>query len=110
MPADGGICRDIEDLLNARSTEGLPDYGLPDLSELSEGPDLPVRLAELVEDCLRAFEPRLANVRVSPGQGTAHGQIVLRVEADLVAPPPPSRLDLAVLVGPSGVYRLTFWE
>lgn len=54
-------------LLNSRrgSVEHLPDYGLPDVSSFySEYPASLGQLRSLVEQLIKKYEPRLANVRV----------------------------------------------
>ncbi|KPA15754.1 Type VI secretion system, lysozyme-related protein [Candidatus Magnetomorum sp. HK-1] len=55
-------------LLNSKSAflNYLPDYGLPDISEIYENvPDSLDLLARIIEKVIRKFEPRLKNVRVS---------------------------------------------
>ena len=72
------LCRDLQNLLNARRSlaplpehytclqESLLNYGLPDLQsiEVREDHDLEL-LARRIEESIRAFEPRLRQVRVS---------------------------------------------
>lgn len=71
------ICRDLQNLLNARRSlaplpehyiclqESLLNYGLPDLQsiEVREDHDLDL-LAHRIEEAIRMFEPRLRQVRV----------------------------------------------
>jgi type VI secretion system protein ImpF len=83
------LMRDIDWLLNTRRiAEPAPDvlaelqqsvyhYGLPDVSSLSADAHVTRRiLIRQVEECLRIFEPRLADVRVSeaesPGEARQH--------------------------------------
>ena len=76
--AKAGLRRDLEWLLNTRRTairvpDGLDElrrsvfwYGLPDVSSLShDAPGDRQRLLRSVEEVVTAFEPRLADVRVS---------------------------------------------
>jgi type VI secretion system protein len=54
-------------LLNSRSGSVyfLPDYGLPDISEIYQNmPESLNRLARKIEKAIRKYEPRLKNVRV----------------------------------------------
>ncbi len=76
-----GICRDVQDLLNARRpldelpagcrelAASLLNYGLPDLQslEVREAHELE-RLCEMIADVVRTFEFRLRDIRVSPAQ------------------------------------------
>jgi len=100
-----GLCRDIQDLLNARQPLGalpegleelatsLVNYGLPDLQslEIREDHDLETlcrRIAELIE----GFEPRLQDVRVTPDLEDAERRPLDRrlqftIEAVLVVEP-----------------------
>jgi type VI secretion system protein ImpF len=74
------VRRDIEWLLNTRRiSDTAPEryeevrnsvyhFGIPDLTSLSkDAPETRVRLLRYVEEAIRLFEPRLANVRVSFG-------------------------------------------
>ncbi len=74
-----GICRDVQNLLNARRplnelppgcqelTASLVNYGLPDLQslEIREAHELE-SLCAMIADVLRTFESRLHHVRVTP--------------------------------------------
>jgi type VI secretion system lysozyme-like protein len=89
------ICRDLEDLLNARSaTRDVPrwakqcstsilHYGLPDRAYDSDA----AGAARMVRDTITTFEPRLCDVRVEPVTIDAQrpDRAVLEIRARLVA-------------------------
>lgn len=69
---DGGVeasvRRHLTKLLNTRagSVSTRPDYGLTDFNDVArEHPDLPDAVAQEVLALIQAYEPRLAEVRVS---------------------------------------------
>lgn len=97
--------RDLEDLLNSRRPlDALPDglselpdslanYGLPDLQsvEVRETHDVQ-RLSQLIEDCIRRFEPRLHDVKVDllvpeDGRRPLDRRLRFSIDAVLVAEP-----------------------
>jgi type VI secretion system protein ImpF len=100
-----GLCRDLQNLLNARrSLSALPDryselptslvnYGLPDLQSREIRDDHQfTRLAVLIEEAIRSFEPRLQGVRVTrvvAGDDTreADRHVRFEIEAVLVVEP-----------------------
>lgn len=79
------VRRDLESLLNTRRvpdtspeefeelSRSVYHYGLPDVAEVSrDSADAHARLLRQVKEAIAAFEPRLANVRVShPPQSAA---------------------------------------
>lgn len=99
------LCRDLQNLLNSRRSLGvLPDryaelptslvnYGLPDLQSLEIREDHQLtRLALLIEEAIRSFEPRLQGVRVTrvvAGDDTrqADRRVQFEIEAVLVVEP-----------------------
>jgi type VI secretion system lysozyme-like protein len=68
------ICRDLEDLLNARSASGdvppwakhcatsILNYGLPEAAYAAD----PAHAARIIRDTIATFEPRLCDVEVEP--------------------------------------------
>lgn len=99
------LCRDLRDLLNARRSllelpatlaelpTSLVNYGLPDLQSIEVREDHAlVRLASLIEETVRTFEPRLQGVRVTPRASDTEKRLVDRrvrfdIEAVLVIEP-----------------------
>jgi type VI secretion system lysozyme-like protein len=89
------LCRDLENLLNARSsTSDVPpwakqsrtsilNYGLPDRAYDSDA----AGVANMVRDTITTFEPRLCDVRVETTSTDTepYGRAVLEVQARLVA-------------------------
>jgi type VI secretion system protein ImpF len=111
--------RDLEWLLNTRRIAGqLPEsaeqlrnslycYGLPEFTELSRG-SAPEVLAKHMESAIRAFEPRLANVRVSarPVEGLDRMAHFI-IEAILLIDPVPERVAFdTALELTKGEYRV----
>lgn len=103
------VQRDIEWLLNTRRISDAPPddleelnqslylYGIPDITSMSrDSQDTKIRLLQQVEDALRMFEPRLANVKVSmvEVEGTEHQRRELRfvVEATMRLDPTPEQV------------------
>jgi type VI secretion system protein ImpF len=103
------VQRDLEWLLNTRRipdvppddleelNESLYTYGIPDITSMSrDSQETRFRLLQQVEDALRLFEPRLANVKVSivEVEGAEHQRRELRfvVEATLRLDPTPEQV------------------
>ena len=66
---DESIRGHLQVLLNSRqgSITHMPDYGLPDLSELyAELPDSLTSFSAAVAACIQRYEPRLNHVTVRP--------------------------------------------
>lgn len=74
-----GLCRDVQDMLNARLPLGelpegltelptsLVNYGLPDLQSLEIREDHELEtLCRRITELIKAFEPRLQDIRVIP--------------------------------------------
>ena len=107
------VCSDLEELLNTRRRWRSWD---PDLSELKHSlvafglPDFasgafndPRRREELrlhVEECIRNFEPRITNLRVSLVEATdrTSGTLRLRIDAMLRAEPAPEPIIFDTVV------------
>jgi type VI secretion system lysozyme-like protein len=103
------VCRDLATLLSSTSLDaaydltGLPDvqrsvlnYGMPSLAGRSvKSLDLR-RIARVVEDTIRHFEPRLTHVRVTPDteRATDEQEFHLRIDAELWSQPTLQRLVL----------------
>ncbi|MGI9628437.1 MAG: type VI secretion system baseplate subunit TssE [Longimicrobiales bacterium] len=100
------VLRDVEWLLNTRSTaaeipEGLEElrqsvfnYGLSDLSSLPAGEaKTRQRLRRHIEDALRTFEPRLVEVRVAVADTDAtERRVRFTIEGMLDMDPNPERI------------------
>ena len=82
------LARDLADLLGARrayptNLPGILNWGLPGMAGITPGSDSDREyVAEQIATVIRRFEPRLANVRVSPVQDTVEFAFVL--EADVL--------------------------
>jgi type VI secretion system protein ImpF len=102
-----GVRRDLEWLLNTRRTietapEWLPEvaaslyhYGLEDITSLSrESIEVQARLAKLLEQAIEAYEPRLANVKVTvvPDERSYLGELRFVIDALLRLDPAPERI------------------
>lgn len=110
------LCRDLEDLLNARSSAGdvppwakscassILNFGLPDRAYDTD----PAGAARMVRDTIAAFEPRLRDVRVEPLGVDADrpDRGVLEIRARLVAERGTS-IRLWVQLRSTGVDRIT---
>jgi type VI secretion system protein ImpF len=116
------VRRDLEWLLNSRRIaveppEGLKElnrslymYGLPDLASFSlASPQDRTRLLRLLQSTVRLFEPRLANVRIIPGESgesTRH-TLAFRIEGLLLMDPAPEQVSFdTVLELSSGEYAV----
>jgi type VI secretion system protein ImpF len=111
--------RDLEWLLNTRliatelpeSSEELKNslfsYGLPEFRELN-GSAAPELLSKYIENAIRRFEPRLANIRVTmrPAEGTIRVAHFI-IDAVLLIDPMPERVTFdTVLELTRGEYRV----
>ena len=115
------VQRDLEWLLNTRRIFEEPDealkevnrsvynYGLPDFSQytmVSAGDQ--TRLLRQVVTAIKAFEPRLANVRVIPIESAVIQQFHVRIEAMLLMDPSPQPVSFDTVIGlKSGTTRIT---
>jgi type VI secretion system protein ImpF len=113
--------RDLEWLLNTRQPpiRELVDYpqarasvinfGLPDISSLglSSASDHG-RLRKAIETCLRNFEPRLMDVRVTlEGSDTADRRLRFHIEGNMKLDPAPEEISFdTVLELSSGEYKV----
>ena len=82
------LARDVADLLSARRIQesstryGILSWGLPSLDSITRRSlDNKRRVAGYIAETLRAFEPRLRSVRVTPIEEEVDFQF--RIEADL---------------------------
>ena len=112
--------RDLEWLLNTRRiADDLPEdsevlrsslywYGLPDLSALSiRSPHDQVKLIRHLESVIAAFEPRLANVRVTMRPLAGGANVHFIIEGILLIDPAPERITFdTVLELASGEYEV----
>ena len=67
MDEDESIRHHLLRMLTTRqgAVQALPDYGLPDLNDLSlSRAEVTRRCCVAIEQCIAAYEPRLQNVRV----------------------------------------------
>jgi type VI secretion system protein ImpF len=117
------VLRDLGWLLNTRQTPerapshaypelqtSLYHYGLPDTTALgADAEESRKLLVERIEECIRTFEPRLANVRVVPREDAGDGRhrIPFVIEALLRMEPNPERVEFdTVLEVTSGEFRV----
>lgn len=108
------VQRDLEWLLNTRRIFQEPDesmkeinrsayvYGLPDFSQytMASAADKAKLLRQLL-NTIKAFEPRLANVRLVPVETSDSGiqQFRLRIEAMLLMDPAPEPVSFDTVIG-----------
>jgi len=106
------VKRDLELLLNTRresqpeladfpeARRSLLTYGLPDFSSLSfASQDDRKRMREEIEDAIRIFEPRLADVRVAIGSPDSQTQqLSFHVDALLRVDPAPAPVSFDAVV------------
>ncbi len=99
--------RDLEWLFNTRRIVPEPEtlwevnrslytYGVPDFSAYSiASPKDQSRLIRVLQNAVRLFEPRLANVRVVPGEMTTIGtrRVRFRIEGLLMMDPAPEHVS-----------------
>ena len=103
-----GVRRDLEWLLNTCRTPdeagpGLPEtessvynFGLPDFSSYAiASPKDQVRLVRVLQNCVKIFEPRLANVRIVPVEINPKGlrTMRIRIEGLLMMDPAPEHIS-----------------
>src|SRR5579859_2924771 len=117
------VQRDLEWLLNTRRIFQEPDeslkevnrsayiYGLPDFSGYSMASVADQgKLQRQLLATIKMFEPRLANVRLVPMEGTEGGiqQLRLRIEAMLLMDPSPEPVSFDTVIGlKSGTCRVS---
>jgi len=115
------VQRDLEWLLNTRRIFEEPDeslkevnrsvynFGLPDFSQytmVSAGDQS--KLLRQVVTAIKAFEPRLANVRVIPMESAVIQQFHVRIEGMLLMDPSPQPVSFDTVIGlKSGTTRIT---
>lgn len=107
------VCNDLEELLNTRRRWqswdphlselecSLVGFGLPDFAAGAfNDPRHREELRQLVEGCIRRFEPRIASLRVTLLETTDQlsSTLRLRVEALLKADPAPEPITFDTLV------------
>lgn len=114
--------RDLEWLLNARRIAVEPPaslkelnrsayvFGLPDLTafSLSSGKDR-ARLLRVLQNTVRLFEPRLANVKIVPleAAGLTRHTMAFRIDGLLIMDPAPEHVSFdTVLELSSGTYNV----
>ena len=114
--------RDLEWLLNSRRTpdavgnefeeleKSLYNFGLPDVTSLSwDSARDRGRLARMIEQVLKTFEPRLSGIRVVAADATAGAQHVMRfqIEGMLEMDPSPEHISFDTLLQlSSGEYQV----
>jgi type VI secretion system protein ImpF len=107
------VCADLEELLNTRRRwrswdprlgeldRSLVGFGLPDFAAGAfNDPRRRDELRQLVETCIRRFEPRIAhlNVTLLPNADQLSPTLRLRIEALLRAEPAPEPITFDTLV------------
>lgn len=107
------ICRDLEELLNTRRRwrswdpalthldRSLAGFGLPDFaSGAFNDPRRREELRQLIEACIRRFEPRIVDLRVTLIEATdrVSGTLRLRIDALLRADPAPEPIAFDTVV------------
>lgn len=115
------IRRDLEWLLNTRkpplpqlasraaARDSVINFGLPDISALGLRSASDQRsLRSAIENCLRVFEPRLSDVRVTlESADTADRRLRFHIEANMRLDPAPEEIAFdTVLELTSGEYRV----
>lgn len=115
------IKRDLEWLLNTRkpplpqlasraaARDSVVNFGLPDISALGLRSATDQRsLRSAIENCLRIFEPRLSDVRVTlESADTADRRLRFHIEANMRLDPAPEEITFdTVLELSSGEYRV----
>lgn len=107
------ICADLEELLNTRRKwrswdpnldqleQSLAGFGLPDFaSGAFNEPRRRDELCNLIEACIRRFEPRIVNLKVTllDANDKSSGTLRLRIDALLHAEPAPQPIAFDTLV------------
>lgn len=102
------VCRDLAALLNSTGLgasidlEHYPEvarsvlnYGMPALTGRAAAGIEPARIARIIEEVIRRFEPRLTRVQVLPDEARDENHLLsFRVEAELWGQPMPQHLVL----------------
>lgn len=107
------VCRDIEELLNTRRRwrswdsalaqldRSLVGYGLPDFaSGAFNDPRRRKELRQLIDTCIRRFEPRIVDLKVTLTETTdkVSGTLRMRIDALLRAEPAPEPIAFDTVV------------
>jgi type VI secretion system protein ImpF len=115
------VFRDLQSMLNSRRafTEPLDEtselrqsvitYGLPDITSINpENLDQQASIRLAVEDAIRLFEPRLANISVQVQEGAPHDRSFrLTVKAVLKVEPTPVPIEFdTVIEGGTGAWKV----
>jgi type VI secretion system protein len=99
------VTRHLNRMLNVRqgSVVTLPDYGLPDLTDLAgEGADLDVSVQEAVRHMIETYEPRLEIVAVRKGVGNNPLVLIYEIAARLVQGAEPTTMRFSAKVSDHG--------
>ena len=107
------ICRDLEELLNTRRRwqswdpalaqldRSLVGFGLPDFASVAfNEPRRREELRRLIESCIRRFEPRIVDLKVTLTETAdkASGTLRMRIDALLRAEPAPEPIAFDTVV------------
>ncbi len=83
-----GIISNLSYLFNTRqgSLPHLPDYGLPDVTEIYRDiPDSVVKLQGIIKEAVDRYEPRLRRVRIEPKEAEGDTmRLVFHLNAELL--------------------------
>lgn len=101
----------LTQLLNARqgSIAHLPDYVLPDISEVyAELPYSQQTLIDAIHRVIAKYEPRLQKVQVNPIQNQGHNSVLsLEINAEIA---PGETLCYGVIFESGGAARVVEWS
>jgi type VI secretion system protein len=103
------VLRHLDALFNAHRGSALtrPDYGVPDFNDLIfDFPSAVPRLARIIEEQIRAFEPRLENCSVRPAESAADPLALEFVIAASLVGEEGRRINLATTIGTDGRFRV----
>lgn len=106
------VRRHLARLLNARHgmSEGMPDYGLPALTDLTVGSgDYVESVEEAIRVAIEKYEPRLRRVRVSRVADEEEAKRILsfRIDATLVSQTGEHRVWYQTEISGTGEYEVS---
>lgn len=104
------VLANLQRILNSRlgHAPAQPDLGMPAPSEiLQTGPEAAGWIADTLKSCIEKYEPRLADVRVTPVEGEEPGlSLHFQVNARLATARDPLPVRFDTLVDPAGRIRV----
>jgi type VI secretion system protein len=103
------VLRHLDALFNTHRGSALarPDYGVPDFNDLIfDFPSAVPRLARIIEEQIRAFEPRLENCSARPAESAGDPLALEFIVTAGLAGEEGRRINFATTIGNDGRFRV----